>query len=460
MNSKKSENKNSKFNKEILNYLSDNLSQEDRYTFEKQLHEDDFDFDAMEGFEDFNIEEIIEDKKILEHQIIEKTSKKKRVLYYQIAGIAAVGIIFIFLANLFFFQDLAEKKEMISEEVQTDHKETASEIDVPPELPDQKAQKLIEKEESNLNEEITDENIEIVDGDEVLEEIYFEDEKQPVAEMPEEDVLEVVLPDMEVEVAEGVKNVEENLEPVPETEKRFMAPTTSRSAVKKSTNTNIVTKEKQIKDGNFIIKGKVVDSTTDEPLPGVNIVLEGAMVGTMTDINGDFKIEVPVKYADKTLKVNYIGFLTEQIPVTQDTSLVVGLVEDIVALDEVVVVGYGANKKTNQTGSVSIVEMPDGNAPVEIAAQPVMGYPEFRDYLKENIKIPESLPKGKTEKVKIKITIHRDGQIRRVDVISSPGDEFSDEAVRLLVDGPEWQAKTVNGKAETSEVVLRIKFKR
>ena len=160
-------------------------------------------------------------------------------------------------------------------------------------------------------------------------------------------------------------------------------------------------------------------------------------------------------------KVNYIGFVTEQIPVNKDTSIVVGLTEDILALDEVVVVGYGTDKKkSKETGSVSIVEMPEGKAPVEVAAQPVMGFPEYRKYLKNNIIAPESMTEGETERVKVKVTIHKDSQIRRVDIISSPGEEFSKEAIRLLLEGPEWQAKAVNGETETSEVVLRIKFKR
>ena len=125
------------------------------------------------------------------------------------------------------------------------------------------------------------------------------------------------------------------------------------------------------------------------------------------------------------------------------------------------VVGYGNDKKKrNETGSVSIVEMPEGKSPVEEAAQPVMGFPEYRKYLENNIIIPESLPEGKTERVKVKVTIHKDSQIRRVDIVSSPGEEYSKEAIRLLLEGPEWQAKTVNGEPETSEVIMRIKFRK
>ncbi len=102
------------------------------------------------------------------------------------------------------------------------------------------------------------------------------------------------------------------------------------------------------------ITGKVTDAETGESIPGVNVYIEGSTVGTTTDINGLYTIEVP--NTEVTLVYSYIGYLVEKIQVTGQSVLDVKLAPDIKALEEVVVVGYGSQKKATLTGSVSNVK--------------------------------------------------------------------------------------------------------
>ncbi len=105
------------------------------------------------------------------------------------------------------------------------------------------------------------------------------------------------------------------------------------------------------------ITGKVVDSSTKETLPGVSIVVKGTNIGVMTDTDGNFKIKVP--YADATLIFSYIGYQPQQIELKGRSSLNVELVEDIKALEEVVVVGYITQKRENITGAVATITTKD-----------------------------------------------------------------------------------------------------
>jgi TonB-linked SusC/RagA family outer membrane protein len=105
------------------------------------------------------------------------------------------------------------------------------------------------------------------------------------------------------------------------------------------------------------VTGTVTDATTGNSLPGVSIAVEGTTNGTITDASGKFTIEVPNKSA--VLIFSFMGFLTEKVDVTDKTNINVDLTPDIKKLDEVVVVGYGTQKKVNLTGSVGTVQMDD-----------------------------------------------------------------------------------------------------
>jgi len=84
------------------------------------------------------------------------------------------------------------------------------------------------------------------------------------------------------------------------------------------------------------ITGKVLDSNED-PLIGVTIQRKGTSTGTITDIDGRFSIQTS---KGETLVVSYIGYKTQEIPVSDKSNLTVILLEDSEMLDEVVVVGY------------------------------------------------------------------------------------------------------------------------
>lgn len=106
------------------------------------------------------------------------------------------------------------------------------------------------------------------------------------------------------------------------------------------------------------ISGKIVDQN-GEPVIGANIYVKGTTNGTMTDLDGNFSLSVP---ETGTLLISYIGFLSQNIDIKGQANFLIVLKEDTQSLDEVVVVGYGVQKKRDLTGAISSVKMT--NTPV------------------------------------------------------------------------------------------------
>ena len=96
------------------------------------------------------------------------------------------------------------------------------------------------------------------------------------------------------------------------------------------------------------ITGRVTTSEDNSGLPGVNVVVKGTRIGTVTDVNGDYKIEVP---ENSTLVFSSVGFVTEEATVANKSKIDITLTPDLRSLNEIVVVGYGTQKKRDVTGS-------------------------------------------------------------------------------------------------------------
>ncbi|HEX6225503.1 MAG TPA: SusC/RagA family TonB-linked outer membrane protein [Chryseolinea sp.] len=111
------------------------------------------------------------------------------------------------------------------------------------------------------------------------------------------------------------------------------------------------------------VNGTITDEA-DNPLPGVNVLVKGTSVGTTSDAAGKYTINVPDENA--VLVVSFIGYTTQEINVGTQTTINVKMAPDVTQLGEVVVVGYGTQKKTSVTGAISSVSSE------EISVQPVV----------------------------------------------------------------------------------------
>ena len=102
------------------------------------------------------------------------------------------------------------------------------------------------------------------------------------------------------------------------------------------------------------VTGKVTDAATGTPMPGVNIVIKGTTIGTMTDAAGSFSLTVTDR--NVTLVFSFIGYITQEIQLNDRTTIDVALAGELTGLDEVVVIGYGTQKRISVTGAIVSVQ--------------------------------------------------------------------------------------------------------
>jgi len=186
---------------------------------------------------------------------------------------------------------------------------------------------------------------------------------------------------------------------------------------------------------NILLQQRITGTVTDETgsaMPGVNVQVEGTSIGTITDINGKFSIEKTAESA--ALVFSFIGYITERVPVAGKTVININLRPDIKALEEVVVVGYGTQKKVNLTGAVDQITMEsvqDISVPnISRALQGVI--PNL------NITINNGRP-----------TTNPSYNIRGVTSIGAGGNAL------ILIDGVEGDPRTINPKDIASVSVLK-----
>ena len=123
----------------------------------------------------------------------------------------------------------------------------------------------------------------------------------------------------------------------------------------------------------IVITGTVTDVSTGEALPGVNIQVKGTTVGAITDINGKYSI-TSVFDQNSVLVFSFIGYVRQEVAVAGRSVIDISLTSELTGLDEVVVVGYGTQKKVNVIGSVSQITSENiENRPVSMLSNALTG---------------------------------------------------------------------------------------
>lgn len=102
------------------------------------------------------------------------------------------------------------------------------------------------------------------------------------------------------------------------------------------------------------VTGSVTSATDNYAVIGASVIEKGTTNGTITDIDGNFSLTLP---AGGVLQISYVGYLTQEVPVTKNERLAILLKEDVQALGDVVVTGYSSQKKADLTGAVTVVKV-------------------------------------------------------------------------------------------------------
>ena len=210
---------------------------------------------------------------------------------------------------------------------------------------------------------------------------------------------------------------------------------------------------------NNMIKGKVTDDK-GEPLIGANVTYKGATYGAITDINGEFSL--PKKEGNEILTAHYIGYNPVSIPADTSKTMLIAMHENKTTLDEVVVTGYGAQKKVAVTGAISAVSIKDlkkasgalqksdtlKDAAISqkadslqgaVIPEPVTGMKQYKKYLKKNLAYPADDTCAEVKgKVTLTFFVNKEGRPFDIKVKESLCKSLDKEAIRLIQEGPDW----------------------
>ena len=186
---------------------------------------------------------------------------------------------------------------------------------------------------------------------------------------------------------------------------------------------------------NNMIKGRVTDEK-GEPLIGASVTYKGTNIGTITNMNGEFSL---VKKDDKKrLTAEYIGYDPVEIRVDTSRTMLIAMNENKQALNEVVVVGYGAKKNKKSTTAGNVVTVKE-QAKKEITPQPVIGKRSYQKYLKENLVRPtDDNCKDIKGEVVLSFFVDEEGKPQNITVIHGLCEFADKEAIRLVKEGPKW----------------------
>lgn len=180
------------------------------------------------------------------------------------------------------------------------------------------------------------------------------------------------------------------------------------------------------------VKGTVTD-VNGEPIIGANVVEKGTTNGVITDLDGNFTLSIS---PEATLLISYIGYISQEIRVTPGIAMNITLLEDMTTLDEVVIVGFGTQRKVNLTGAVGVATAK------EIESRPVTNAVQALQGVVPGLKISTST--GELDK-------NMDISVRGTGTIGSG----SSGSPLILIDGMEGDLNTVNPQDIESISVLK-----
>lgn len=184
--------------------------------------------------------------------------------------------------------------------------------------------------------------------------------------------------------------------------------------------------------GKNLVKGKVVDEH-NEPVIGAVVTVKGTDSATLTNTEGQFELETPKKSVELTAQ--YVGYIPVELPADTGKNMLIAMREDSQALEEVIVMGYGAKRKLKKETSTPTGTIVDDNRMPE----PVIGKPAFKKYLKDNLIHPsDEACKDSKGIVSLAFYIDKDGNPERITVTKGLCESADQEAVRLVKEGPKW----------------------
>ena len=435
---------------DIERYHKGELSPAEMHTLERRALDDPFLADALEGAQSVTVDELSLDLADIRSQLKERTERRPALvsMWAWTARIAA-GLIVLAVATYLLVNNVvqpdAEKRTIALNEKKNSASQVAQE-----QLPDPVTTKEADTQlkssssENSISGKTTRPATSSSSAAENAPVAAIEEAPSEARSTVESGAMEISARD---EIVAGVQSgfpdsrTEEQISP--QAPPRLLEPKVksefSSQGDDKAFGYAITPPEKKV------IKGQVFDSEDGKGLPGVNVIVVGSTVGTVTDADGNY--EIALDDPNGGLLFSYIGFENQEIVPGANNEVNVNLSPDYAQLSEVVVVGYGTARDT--LDPVTVVEM----------AAPQGGRRAYKQYLESQVRYPEqALEKNVEGKVTIQFTVESTGKLTDFKVLKGIGYGCDEEVIRLVKAGPKWRPTRKNTEAIRDKVKVRLRF--
>lgn len=431
-----------------LDYTGDRMNDRDRNAFEKELQKDPFASEALEGMLLVDPEDIASDMADLQLHLKKRITIRRRVTMYRIA--AAVAIFLIISASLLtvYYDELGLfHGPMAITESPAKTEEKAAATEPVKTAVQQPVLNQPQEEAGQLKNEAPGKGA--ARGKKVT--------TAAASSGQESEAGKVKIPPPVIKVSDEESILTEKS--IEEVASSVAADDLSAPNVIKEM---IYTRGQGAgteRTGAGLITGIVISSENNAPLPGAIISLKGTAVSTMTDWEGKFEITGMGK-GQEALIADFIGMNQQEITLGENKDISIIMEPSPEAREELLIRGVGSSMIP--AGSETARSSQPGEKSAANAyqpASPVDGSRRFRNYITDNLKFPVNTGLNRAVVV-LGFVVNPAGKPEQFNVLVSPGVAFSNEAIRLLLQGPSWIPAQKGGKYLPEETRIRIVFNR
>ncbi len=447
---------------EFLKYLKGELTDRERHALERELERNPFAREAMEGLEQLSAGEAEEDLLALHDRLRRRSIRRRRIVWYGMAAAAAsiliVGTLFLQLYD--FTPSPPESKKYLEEappgempagEVPADEVPAKSE----PQKMAPSAEEQADMEQAPVMTEEPDRAAK--DQPEARSEAPapVDHKKAAARQAPAAAAEEETVPD-----AEAVEMVVVEAEPVSrqkgqavETEPLSRQKGQAVKSEPLSGKEEVAAAQMNEKNGSRQLTGTIRSATDHSPLPGASLALEGENAVAISDMEGRFS--VPVNGDTQSMvTASYAGMESQEFILPVGNEVELALQPEQQKKEKI-----AAPSPTRLAQDAASGTPPDTPF-ISPSPQPTVGYVQFYRYIAENGNYPSGLEGPDEALVILRFTVTTTGELREIIPVSSPGSPYTEEAIRLLQDGPAWiPAMNEDGPVE-KQVTLRIELKK
>lgn len=446
------------------------LSNRQRQALEEEVMRDAFEEEAFEGLNLLSADELEADMELMENRLEDRTEIKKKRILPQYFRVAASIVVLTGVAVVIYFALLKRTQELVPKEIA---QEKAVERSVPVEQSADDTKKVVSTQQDIMKGQDDELDILVQPLEEKeADEVIIRDDKQGVYQEPVEAREKSVDEIHDAEVYESQVAEEKQGESVGKI-KENEAYVMQKPEEMKNLSPAVVSEYDMAVRGKAVavpsalqhpkvFSARVVDQE-GQPLPGVTIQEKGTLKGVITDVNGRFSLELDD--TPSTFVLSFVGFETIEVPSNTISEKDIEMQEDILALEEVVVVGYGVEKKPDVTGAVSVVNLDDplvSSEPTIVFTSPVPPGGSIRSYKKlveDKLEYEQFRELSGKYKIHVTLLVQKDGWVKEIHVQNNVPNIISEEYKRCISEIQLWQPATESNIPVDAEVKIQFDLK-